>query len=136
MTQVFADTAYWVALVAPRDELHERAKQVSASLSDLQIVTSEWVLTELLNGFAEARPDLRVAACRAVASIRTRADMILVQQTSSSFAAAFDLYCERPDKGWSLTDCASFLIMRQFGILGALTSDRHFEQAGFEALLR
>lgn len=37
----------------------------------------------------------------------------------------------RSDKGQSFTDCLSFLIMEQRGIGRALTSDRHFQQAGF-----
>lgn len=136
MNSVFADTAYWIALIAPRDQLHHRAMQVSLSLADRRIVTSECILTELLNEFAEGKPDLRVAASKMVASIRERADLLVVPQTSSGFAAAFDLYCGRTDKGWSLTDCSSFLIMQQFGIDSALTFDKHFEQAGFTALLR
>lgn len=39
-------------------------------------------------------------------------------------------------KHWSLTDCISFVVMQQRGIRQALTFDRHFEQAGYEALLR
>jgi predicted nucleic acid-binding protein len=35
-----------------------------------------------------------------------------------------------------MTDCSSFLIMWQYGIDAALTYDKHFEQAGFDALLR
>jgi uncharacterized protein len=40
------------------------------------------------------------------------------------------------DKSWSFTDCGSFLIMHDEGLTSALTHDRHFEQAGFRALLR
>ncbi len=40
------------------------------------------------------------------------------------------------DQEWSLTDCISFIVMQQRGISPALTYDHHFEQAGFEALLR
>ena len=46
------------------------------------------------------------------------------------------LYVARPDKDWSLTDCISFVVMRERGITEALTGDRHFEQAGFVALLK
>lgn len=46
------------------------------------------------------------------------------------------MYRERTDKSWSLTDCMSFLIMRKRHIKTALAHDRHFEQAGFTALLR
>jgi uncharacterized protein len=47
-----------------------------------------------------------------------------------------ELYAERPDKGWSLTDCISFVVMQDRGITDALTADHHFEQAGFTALLK
>lgn len=45
------------------------------------------------------------------------------------------LYAARPDKDWSVTDCISFVVMRDEGMTHALTGDRHFEQAGFKALL-
>lgn len=47
-----------------------------------------------------------------------------------------ELYRNRPDKGWSLTDCISFIVMEREGITEALTGDHHFEQAGFIALLK
>ena len=46
-----------------------------------------------------------------------------------------DLYRHRKDKDWSLTDCISFAAMTDEGLTEALTADRHFEQAGFVALL-
>jgi predicted nucleic acid-binding protein len=52
------------------------------------------------------------------------------------FETGVSLYASRTDKEWSLTDCISFTVMSQYGIRDALTGDRHFEQAGFRALLR
>jgi len=49
--------------------------------------------------------------------------------------AAVALYSSRPDKDWGVTDCASFVTMKDRAITEALTVDRHFEQAGFCALL-
>lgn len=136
MTHVFADTGYWIALLSPRDELHGRAQEVSATLAGARIVTSDWILTELLNGFAERGPRLRFVVSTAVAILKENPNVIVAPQTRDSFTRAFDLYCERTDKGWSLTDCSSFLVMRQYGIDDVLTYDKHFEQAGFSALLR
>ena len=133
---IFADTSYWVALVNPRYQLHKVAKEASIALSGSRIVTSEWVLTELLNSFAEGRADLRAAASNVIASITSSPDVVVVPQTSGGFNAAFRHFRERSDKGWSLTDCSSFLIMRQHDIRAALTHDKHFEQAGFSALMR
>jgi predicted nucleic acid-binding protein len=134
--EVFADTAYWIALINPRDQLHARALESSVALAGGRIATSEWILTELLNCFAETRQDLRSAASNAVASLRASSAVLIVPQTSSGFSEAFRHYRERTDKGCSLTDCSSFLVMRQYSIDAALTYDKHFEQAGFKALLR
>ncbi|MEI9979385.1 MAG: PIN domain-containing protein [Edaphobacter sp.] len=136
MNQIFADTGYWIALLNPRDELHNRAQEISATLGPAQIVTSEWVLTELLNSFAERGVQLRTIVSRTVTALRSNPGVTVVPQTSASFEDAFQLYQDRSDKGWSVTDCSSFLIMRQYGIGAALTYDRHFEQANFQALLR
>jgi hypothetical protein len=46
-----------------------------------------------------------------------------------------DIYRERTDKQWGLVDCASFLVMADEQIAEAFTTDRHFEQAGFRAIL-
>ncbi len=50
-------------------------------------------------------------------------------------AAASRLYEARSDKDWSLTDCLSFLVMEQRRVPRALTTDHHFRQVGFEAVL-
>jgi len=46
------------------------------------------------------------------------------------------MYRERPHKDWGLTDCVSFVVMREQGLVDALTTDEHFQQAGFRALMR
>jgi uncharacterized protein len=56
--------------------------------------------------------------------------------TSEAFAEGIKLYADRPDKDWSLTDCISFIVMKERGIIEALTGDHHFEQAGFRAALK
>jgi hypothetical protein len=72
----------------------------------------------------------------AVQGFRGSDSVIVVPQTPEQFAIAFDRYKQCADKNWSLTDCASFHIMETERITAALTHDRHFVQAGFEALLR
>ncbi|HEV7224282.1 MAG TPA: hypothetical protein VGN42_16355 [Pirellulales bacterium] len=46
------------------------------------------------------------------------------------------LHADRQDKAWSLTDCTSIIVRQQRSITRALAYDHHFEQAGFESLLR
>ena len=54
---------------------------------------------------------------------------------STLFRRAVDLYRNRPDKKWGLTDCMSFVVMQQENLTDVLTADEHFTQAGFRALM-
>jgi predicted nucleic acid-binding protein len=136
MKRIFADTSYWIALFNPRDELHDKAVAAAQKYSGDKMVTSEMVLVEFLNGFSDRGSRLRPAAAKAVKSLRSNPNVAVIPQTSDQFQRALDRYEERVDKDWSLTDCASFLIMELEGIESALTHDQHFAQAGFQALLR
>jgi predicted nucleic acid-binding protein len=49
MKRVFADTGYWIALLDPQDTLHSKAINLSITFTQVQIYTSEMVLTEILN---------------------------------------------------------------------------------------
>lgn len=71
MKRVFADAGYWIALLNPRDAGHDTATQVSRSIGPARMITSEMVLTELLNAFASKGRTLRDAACSAVTRIRS-----------------------------------------------------------------
>ena len=135
MRRVFADAGYWIALLNPKDRLHAKASSISTSLGRARIVTSEMVLTEVLNGFARKGEGLRAAACSMLDHIRSNPNVEIVPMTSSAFREALERYRRRADKTWGLTDCTSFLIMEQKGITEALSGDRDFQQAGFNALL-
>lgn len=60
----------------------------------------------------------------------------IVSLTDDLYRQALRLYGERADKEWGLTDCISFVVMHERGINAALTADKHFQQAGYQALLR
>lgn len=134
MKVVFADTGYWTAVLNPRDALHDRARQVSVSLGKVRILTTEMVLDELLAALSAV--PLRPFAIKGVDAIRSNPNVEVVPQTSLQFDAAFNRYRTMTDKEWSLTDCTSFNLMVERGLAEALAHDRHFEQAGFVALLR
>lgn len=134
MKTVFADTGYWAARLNPKDRLHAKAGEVSSALGKVRILTTEMVLDELLAALSKAL--LRPYAIRGVEAIRSNPNVEVVPQTSLQFVSAFDSYRSVRDKEWSLTDCASFVLMRERGLTEALAHDHHFEQAGFIALLR
>jgi hypothetical protein len=69
-------------------------------------------------------------------SLLASAHLEIVPATNDWFFRGLALYRARPDKEWSLTDCISFVVMGERSLTEALTSDHHFEQAGFAALLK
>ncbi len=136
MSAVFADASYWIAVSNPRDSLHGQAKHFSRALHRARLITTEMVLTEYLDDFSQRGEFLRRAAVAAVQRLLRDPNVTIVPQTSAQFRQALALYAARADKTWSLTDCASFRVMQHYHLTEALTYDKHFEQAGFKALLR
>ena len=84
-------------------------------------------------GLGELR---RRFAAQMVQELEHSPDVEVIPQTDAQFKATLERYASRSDQNWSLTDCASFLLMEERGINEALAYDRDFEQAGFVALLR
>lgn len=132
MTGVFADSFYFFALINPDDEAHRQAVELSKSLN-LPVITTTWVLTELADGLS--RSSFRRAFSLIVDKFRADPLNVLIPASDALFSAGSELYNSRPDKQWSLTDCISFVVMRERGLTDALTGDHHFEQAGFKPLL-
>jgi predicted nucleic acid-binding protein len=133
--EVFADAGYWIALLNPRNNLHAKARDVSLSLGEFRIVTSEMVLTEVLNAFASRGELLRRAVCSLIESIRRDMTSEIVAMSDTGFDEGLELYEQRAGKTWGMTDCTSFVIMKRHKIKVALSGDRDFRQAGFKALL-
>ena len=136
MTVVFGDSGYFIANLNDRDPLHERAAAVTEGLGSFRLVTTRMVLVEVLNYMAGGGEYLRRLAVAMVQGLEGNADVEIVPQTDVQFRAAMERYAARSDHSWSLTDCASFLVMEERNITEALAYDRDFEQAGFVSLLR
>jgi uncharacterized protein len=133
MKLVFADTFYFFAFVNPQDAAHRRAIRFSQN-SATPLITTGWVLTEVADGLAKTpnRHLFRFLLRMLDSSASNRIEW----GDAPLFRRGAALYDARPDKKWSLTDCISFVVMREHGITEALTGDHHFEQAGFTALLK
>ncbi|MGD1717383.1 type II toxin-antitoxin system VapC family toxin [Hydrocoleum sp. CS-953] len=136
MKTIFADTFYWIALINPRDNLHDKVIQISQSLQQTKIVTTEEILNELLTFYANFGIKQRRRTVKLVKNIIDRSDIYVVEQSHKSFLLGRSLYENRLDKGYSLTDCISMNTMNELEINEVLTHDRHFSQEGFMILLR
>ena len=130
---IFLDTGYLVALLDLRDQLHARALAWAGIVNE-PLVLTEYVLWECVNYFSA--PIDRPKAHALVNLVTSEPAYELITASPRLFASGIQMHAERQDKFWSLTDCISFFVMHERGIHRALAYDHHFEQAGFEALLR
>jgi predicted nucleic acid-binding protein len=134
--EVFLDTAYAIALSSPTDLFHQRAVQLADELKSAgtRLVTTRAILLEIGNALSRQR--YRHAAVMLLDSLETDPRVEIIPLSEQLYTRASQLYRERPDKEWALTDCVSFVVMEDRGINEALTTDEHFQQAGFQALMR
>lgn len=133
MSGCFADTYFFIALLFESDEAHVQAEMRVAELSG-RLYTSTWVLTEVADALAV--PGRRERFLPFLQFLRANPLVTIVPAEQSLFDRGAALYDQRPDKAWSLTDCISFVIMQDCGLRDALTADHHFEQAGFNVLMK
>jgi uncharacterized protein len=133
MSVYFADTSYYIALLLAHDINHANAVRLAAT-ADRAIVTTDHVILELTAYLA--RPPARAAVVALVDRLRASTTVKVVRAQDQLFDDGWDLYRRHADKGWSLTDCISLVVMREQNLTEVLTTDHHFEQVGFTALLK
>jgi predicted nucleic acid-binding protein len=96
-------------------------------------LTTEFVLTEIANGLSAVK--FREDAGNIIHVLQDDELVQIILASSELFSKGLDLYENRKDKDWGLTDCISFVVMQEMYVTAALTPDDHFRQAGFRALL-
>lgn len=101
----------------------------------MTLLTTDDILIETLNYFAERGQYYRQIVCRNIQEILLNPEIQIIDATHEQFLGAFELYSNRLDKGYSLTDCISMNICRERGITDVLTHDDHFRQEGFTVLI-
>jgi predicted nucleic acid-binding protein len=131
---VFADSAFFCALAAKRDAAHVAALAALDLLADDNrlIVTTDYIVDEALT-LTKARANAAVALALLERIERSPA-IILELVSGPRFGAAKAFFRKHADHGYSFTDCTSFVVMRELGLSEALTTDRHFREAGFKPL--
>lgn len=133
MNRVFIDTSFVVALVNEKDQHRARAFELADMFDGYPLITTDAVLLEVGNALARS---FKAQAAEVIEDFLTSGEVEIVNLDSALFQSAFELYRTHKDKSWGMTDCISFVIMRERGIVDALTNDKDFRQAGFNALMR
>ena len=131
--RLFLDTAFIQALLNSYDEYHQQAKQLFPRVrSAAEVLLTEAILVEVGNALSRFN---RSGAVQFIQQCYRTDNIRVVSVDTGLLMGALDLYQARPDKDWGLTDCISFIVMQQQDLVDAVTSDRHFLQAGFRILM-
>lgn len=133
MADVFVDTSFVVALVNANDQYHSLALDLSDRLNGQALVTTDAILLEIGNALSR---NFKQESVEIIEDFLSSDDVQVIHLHPQLFRKAFDLYKSRSDKLWGLIDCVSFVVMKEIGITDALSADKHFEQAGFNILIK
>jgi uncharacterized protein len=135
MIEVFLDTSYAISLAVVSDQLHPRALALAQQLRNdkTRLIVTRAVMLEIGNSLSKAR--YRNAAIALLNALEADPLVEILELSLTDYQAALSLFTQRHDKEWGLVDCISFVVMQKRGLYEALTTDGHFVQAGFRALL-
>lgn len=132
---IFCDTSAWIALADPREKWHPELLKFSRRIAAGEfgrILTSDYVLDET---YTLLRMKVGMESVRRLRDqLRKSPNYEVVKVSEDQFERAVDLMLSHDDRRWSLTDCTSFVVMRDLRLSDALTLDRNFTQSGFRQL--
>jgi predicted nucleic acid-binding protein len=133
--EVFADTSGLYALADQADPVHGAAERCVARLvkAGVGLVLTDYIVDEACT-LAKARAG-GYAAVQLLEIIDRSEAFRWIWIGEQRFESAKSYFRKHSDHGYSFTDCTSFMVMRELRLRDALTSDRHFVQAGFQTLL-
>ena len=134
MRIVFADSYFFFSLANPNDPAHGKAVDLARTYTG-RTLTTGWVIAEIGDGWSKP-PHRRQTFLQILAELRASPNTVILPASDELLQKGIELFAQRPDKEWTLTDCISFVVMKEEGITEALTADRHFEQAGYVALMK
>jgi predicted nucleic acid-binding protein len=138
MPDVFADTSGLAHLLDPTQAPNKLASDIYRRTRQQghRLVTTNYIVTELVALLTSPFRLPRTSIIRLVGNLKASPYIEIFHIDTQIDEQAWQLLTKRPDKDWSLVDCSSFIVMQQQGIQEALTTDHHFEQAGFTRLLK
>lgn len=134
MKKLFLDTGFLIALEAADDQHHEAALACWQGLTPSlpRLVTTSYVFDEVVTFFNSRH---RHAKAVEIGTLLLKSPSVsLTHVDETLFHEAWRILAHHSDKTYSLTDCASFVVMKRLGIRTALTFDQHFTQAGFQKM--
>ena len=138
MSDLFVDTSGWANLIDISQPFHSLSVKIyqNARSQKHKIITTSYIITELITLLSKPLRIPRPKAIAFIQSLKTSPYIEVIHISKEIDTKAWELLMQRQDKEWSLVDCSSFIVMQESKITESLTSDHHFEQAGFICLLK
>jgi hypothetical protein len=132
---VLIDTAGFLCLWDSSDEYHQRAVLLQGQLSrnHRRFLTTDYIVDETATLLLVRHS--HAAAADFLQTVLASQSLRMQWIDSDRFHRAAGFFTQHRDKKWSFTDCVSFILMRELKLTDCFTSDHHFRQAGFNALL-
>ena len=136
MRKIFVDATVWIAIFDPRDQNHKKIARYWNTLKSfsqpVRFFTSDYVLDEaytLLKVYVN--PSAPALLHKTIhESVITTVYFV----GKKIYDEAWKIFAGYEDKKWSFTDCTSYVLMKQDGLIEVLTFDDHFRQMGFAVL--
>ena len=131
MKTLFLDAGYLITLEAADDQNHQAAFSHWQKLLQTppQIITTTYIFDEIVTFFNNRN---RHAKAVEIGNNLLQSGFIeMIQVDEDLLESGWNYFQKHDDKRYSLTDCISFVVMKQRNLDSALSFDRHFTQAGF-----
>lgn len=138
MADIFADTSGWGNLIDESQQYHSQTAALyrNARRHGRKIITTNYVIAELVALLTSPLRLPRAVIIAFIESLKTSPYIEVIHVDNEMDNRAWSFLKSRSDKDWSLVDCSSFIVMQERSLLESLTTDHHFEQAGFIRLLK
>jgi uncharacterized protein len=132
MASVFVDTSFLYALEDLSDQNHRNAKAIwkKALKSPPRFVMTSYIFDETVT-LLQVKLN-HVKATEVGNRLLESALVDFIHVTPELFSIAWAYFTKHKDKGYSFTDCVSFVVMDHRDLKVAFAFDKHFRQAGFK----
>ena len=136
MNHIFFDTSALIAVGNKRDFFHYQACAINDELSrsNVTFITTNAVLLEFGNAFSTIH--LKPFAIKLINAIMQSKRWKRIEIDQRIMNRGFELFSQMSDKEWGLVDCCSMVVAKDMSIRNIFSTDHHFEQAGFNILLK
>lgn len=133
MIRLFFDTSAIYAYINRKDPYHSAVGQAVCD-DKTRLVITNYIFDEIVT-----LVNVRLGHNQSVVVgniLMNAPEIECIHVNKADELAAWQLFCSRSDKGYSFTDCTSFVIMRRMNITAAIALDEHFQQEGFEMVVK